>query len=147
ALAKYTTTDADAMDLNALTQAAIHHYPELRAQQYRIEAAKARLGEARWSPYTQFTAEATLAAGPSVSGTPIFSPDSELPLSNPWKPIFGVEVKGAVPIYTFGKLEGARKAAKAGVHAAEYQQANTITQMLYDLRRAYFGLQLSLDAM
>lgn len=139
-------SDPEPDTLPGLLQAAEAHWPELQADAHAVDAAEARLGEARWSPFFagwRLDAGATLA--PGSSGTPIFSNQSQLPLDQTWGPVLQVGVRGVVPILAYGKLRGARDAARAGVDAAELQRDVTLARVTYDIRRAWFGLQLALD--
>jgi len=132
-------------DLPELVEAARATYPSLRAADHRLEAARARLSEAWISPFSQFRVTAGLTFAPEARGTNVFSPDPQLPLDNPWRPVARVGVEGVVPLYTFGKLGAARDAARAGIRAAEHDRERNLASVLYDVRRAYYGLQLSLD--
>lgn len=131
--------------LAQLTEASSQHNPGIRAADHAVDAAEARLDEIRLSPFFQFTVTGGLAVAPSAEGTPTYSPDSQLPLGNPWRPILSVEVEGAIPLYTFGKIINARRAGQAGVRAAGHDRERTLAQTHYDVRRAYFALQLALD--
>lgn len=137
--------EAPVRDLAALTDAAERAYPGVRAAAARLRAAQAQLDEAWVSPFFQSTVTAAASIAPEASGSPIFSPDPQLPLTNPWHPILGVQVQGVIPLFTFGKLPAARDAARAGIRAAESDRGRVRAQLRYDLRRAYFGLQLALD--
>lgn len=132
-------------DLDALTKQAERSYPGLRAAKARIRAAQAQLDEAWVSPFFQSTITAGVSIAPEVRGSPIFSPDPQLPLDNPWQPIVGFSIEGVIPLWTFGKLPAARDAARAGIRAAEGDQGRVRAQLRYDVRRAYFALQLALD--
>ncbi len=136
---------APVMDLRALTQSAERTYPGLRAAKARIRAAQAQLDEAWVSPFFQSAVTAGVSIAPEVRGSPILSPDPQLPFDNPWQPVVGVGVEGVIPVWTFGKLQGARDAARAGIRAAEGDRARVRAQLRYDVRRAYFALQLALD--
>ncbi|MCZ6807734.1 MAG: TolC family protein [Deltaproteobacteria bacterium] len=131
--------------LDEYTAAAIQRYPSLRAAKADIAVAHARLNEAKLSPFFQFQGRATFFVRPKASGTPIFSPDSQLPFSNPWGPGVELFVEGGIPIYTFGKYRAGKTAARAGIKTAEQERVKTLNQVVYDVRRAYFGTQLSLD--
>lgn len=120
-------------------------YPGLRADRHAIEAAEAQLDEARISPFFQFEARGFLTVAPEARGTPIVSPDSQLPLTNRWAPIVGADVEGLFPLYTFGKIRAAQRAATAGVAAAEQAREVTLDRVAFDVRRAFFTLQLALD--
>lgn len=132
-------------DLAALTKAAEASYPGIRAATARIRAAQAQLDEVWVSPFFQSAVTAGVSIAPEMRGSPIFSPDSQLPLDNPWHPVLGLQVEGVVPLWTFGKLPAARDAARAGIQAAEADRQRVRAQLRHDVRRAYFALQLALD--
>ncbi len=127
------------------TRAAILRYPGLKAADADIDAAQARLNEARLSPFFQFEGQARFFMAPGARGTPTFSPDSQVPFSNRWGPGGEIGIEGGIPIYTFGKYRAGKKAAAAGITAAEYERDRTVARVVFDVRRAYFGTQLSLD--
>jgi len=131
--------------LDEYTTAAVKHFPSLRAARAEVAAAQARLDEARLSPFFQFEGTASVFIRPRASGTPIFSPDSQLPLSNPWGPGVDLQVNGGIPLYTFGKIRAGKRAARAGITNAKQERERTLNQVVFDVRRAYFGTQLSLD--
>jgi len=131
--------------LDEYTRAAILHYPGLKANAADIDAAQARLDEARLSPFFQFEGQASLYVRPGAQGTPTFSPDPQIPWSNRWGPGGEVGFAGGIPLYTFGKYRAGKKAAAAGISSAEYERDRTVARVVFDVRRAYFGTQLSLD--
>ncbi|MCB9708342.1 MAG: TolC family protein [Myxococcales bacterium] len=130
-----------------LLHAAERNYPGLDAIQHKIAAAEAKLGEAWVSPFFQFEVTGAFGLAPEAQGTPVFSPNSELPLGNSWAPVTRVGIEGAVPLWTFGKLGAARDAARAGVKASKHEEAQVRARLYYDVKRAYYALQLSLDAL
>jgi outer membrane protein TolC len=133
--------------LAQLTRAAERSWPGLEAARHQLAGARARLDEATISPFFQLEATAAFTLAPEARGTSTFSPDPQLPLDNPWRPVVSVGVEGAIPLYTFGKLDAARAAARAGVQAAEHQRERERMQVVYDVRRAYYSLQLALDTL
>ena len=134
-----------AYHLDEFTAAAIRNYPSLKAAKADIAAASATLDEARLSPFFQFEGTASFFIRPRAEGTPIFSPDSQLPLSNAWGPGIDLQASGGIPLYTFGKYRAGKKAARSGVASAEEEERRTLNQVVFDVRRAYFGTQLALD--
>lgn len=132
-------------DLASVLSAAESNYPGLRAATSRIRAARAQLDEAWVSPFFQSWVTAGFSFAPEVRGSPIYSPDGQVPLSNDWQPVMFAEIQGAIPLLTFGKLEAARDAARAGIRAAESDRARVRNQLAFEVRRAYFALQLALD--
>ena len=149
------TTEAEPIDepsmtvrvyhVDEYTQSAILQYPRLKAAAADIDAAEARLDEARLSPFFQFEGQARFFVAPGARGTATFSPDPQIPWSNRWGPGGELGIQGGIPIYTFGKYRSGKKAASAGITSAEYGRELTLNQVVFDVRRAYFGLQLSLD--
>jgi len=133
------------MDVAQLVRHAERSYPGVRAAHARIRAARAQLDEAWVSPFFQSWITAGVSLAPEVRGSPIFSPDPQLPIDNPWQPVLGFSIEGVVPLWTFGKLPAARDAARAGIRAAEADRTRVRQQLRYDVRRAYFALQLALD--
>jgi len=131
--------------IDEYTQAAILRYPGLKAADSEVAAAQARLNEARLSPFMQFEGQARFFVAPGAQGTTTFSPDPQIPWSNRWGPGGEVGIEGAIPIYTFGKYRAGKKAASAGITSAELGRDVTLARVIFDVRRAYFGTQLSLD--
>ena len=108
-----TPAEPPVMNLEAMERAAERSWPGIRAARARMRAAQAQLDEAWVSPFFQSTVTAGVSLAPEVRGSPIFSPDPQLPVSNPWQPVLGFSIEGAGPLWTFGKLPGARDAARA----------------------------------
>jgi len=133
------------MNLAQLERRAIRTWPGMRAARARLDAAQAQLDEAWVSPFFQSTVTAGVSLAPEVRGSPIYSPDPQLPVDNPWQPVLGFSVEGAVPLWTFGKLPAVRDAARAGIRVAQADRSRVSNQLRYDVRRAYFALQLALD--
>ncbi len=136
---------APTRNLPDLLAAARRFYPSIEAADRAIDAARAQLREAEVSPFMQFQAEGAFTVVPDVGGTPVFSNDSQLNLGDRWGPATGISVNGAIPLYTFGKIRGLRRAARQGVRAATAQRTLTLAELELDVRRAYFALQFALD--
>jgi len=135
-----------ALNLAALLSLAEARYPGLRAQEARIRAAEARLDEARLSPFFRsWQATAGITVAPRAEGTIIFSDQGQLPLDNGWAPVVDLGIQGFVPLYTFGKLRNLKRAARAGVRAQRLDRERRLARLRFDVRRAYFALQLALD--
>lgn len=131
-------------DLAELTRTAVDRSLGLQAARHRIAAAEARLSEARVSPFFQLTLESGFTYVPDARGVPGY--DAQPPeIQRAFGPAAAASVGGAVPLWTFGKLEAGRDAARAGVRAAEHDLDRVRAKLRHDVRRAYFALQLSLD--
>lgn len=134
-------------NLATLVKLAEKRYPGLSAASHHIRAAEALLDEARIAPYLDgIAATGAFTVAPTARGNPVFSPDSQLPLSNPWGPSFAARIEGVVPLWTFGKLDAVRDVAVANVRGAHADRDRQLDQLRFDVRRAYFALGLSLDA-
>ena len=74
-----------------------------------------------------------------------YSVDPRNQLTRQFGPALSGAVRGAIPLWTFGKLTAARDAAEAGVEAARGDRQKIRNKVIYDVRRAYYGLQFALD--
>jgi outer membrane protein, multidrug efflux system len=137
--------EATVSRLADLVRAAERTFPSVEAAEHAIAAARAQLSEVKVSPFFQIEATGAFSMAPGAEGTFAFSPHGQLPLGNPWGPSYGAGLQGMVPLYTFGKLRAARAAARAGVGAAEADRDRTLADLRFDVRRAYFALQMALD--
>jgi outer membrane protein TolC len=62
------------------------------------------------------------------------------------QPFMQFGISGVLPLYTFGKIEAGRDAAEANVRVSEWDMEKARQSTRMDVRRAYYGLQLSRDA-
>lgn len=70
------------------------------------------------------------------------SPDSTTGLKD-LRPFVDVRLEMVQPIFTFGKLSNAIKAARAGVRAAEAERAGTTAGVAFDMVRLYWAMVLA----
>jgi outer membrane protein TolC len=87
---------------------------------------------------------------PPIQGTVIF-PQSNLSARNisgfnSLEPFFNFSVSGQIPLYTWGKIDNALRAAEANVRVNEWDMEKAKQQVHMDVRRAWYGLQLARDA-
>ena len=126
------------------------NHPNLWAARARLAYFHAQLDEARWVPWWQWSAGATFAVIPHIGGTAFYnaSPATYLnpTLSDTLNPFFSFNIGGAVPLYTFGKIDAAKHAAEAQVRVGEWDLEKFRQQVRMDVRRAYFGAMLARDA-
>lgn len=137
--------DSGAMDLPSLVRAAERHSHDLKAASHGIAAAEAKLSEARISPFFQFRSTAGFTLVPDAAGVPGYSGDSPNELERGFGPALRASIEGAVPLWTFGKIDAAKDAARSGIRAAEHGLARVHDRVVLDVRRAYYALQLALD--
>src|SRR5579862_6530849 len=91
------------------------NFPNLWAARARLAQAHAQLDEARWTPWFQWSAHSDFGVAPPLLGT-VLLPQSTLTTRDindfgNLQPFFGFGISGAVPLYTFGKIEAAQDAA------------------------------------
>jgi outer membrane protein TolC len=139
--------DSGVLDLPALTDAAARHSHGLAASRHAIAAAEAKLSEAQISPFFQFRTTAGFAMVPGAEGTPGYRADSINELDREFGPALRATIEGAVPLWTFGKIQAGKDAARAGVRAAEHARDDALHEVIFDTRRAYYALQLALDTL
>lgn len=132
-------------NLEELLELAERNYPGLEARLHEVEAAEARLDEARISPYMQIRATGNFAVVPEASGTPLYSNETQLNLHGRWGPTVGASVEAAIPIVTFGKLPALRELGRVGVRSSKIEYERTLAKVKEDIVRAYLALQLALD--
>jgi multidrug efflux system outer membrane protein len=138
------------------------NFPNLWAARARLAYAHAQLDEAIWTPWFQWSAQSSFGVAPPLQGTVIY-PLAETPASTSsagtvsygtqnvsntsnLEPFLHFGVSGVVPLYTFGKIDTARDAAEANVRVSEWDMEKARQSVRMDVRRAYYGLELTRDA-
>ena len=127
------------------------NFPNLWAARARLAGVHAQLDEAKWAPWFQgWSAQSGFGVMPPLYGSVVF-PQSILSARNissfnNLQPFFTFGISGAIPLYTWGKMENAVEAAEAGVRVSEWDMEKSRQQMRLDVRKAWYGLQLARDA-
>jgi len=156
-LAAGDQAEEQSLGLQQLLQAALEHDARLEAAAAQLDAYRAQLKEAQWAWFPQIKFQA-LIGGPVGERRLACHPDRDpnctgleiTPASKTGDFDFGNlsfalggKLEGALPLYTFGKIEAARRAASAGVEAARAQQLSARQQVALEVRRAYYGWLLA----
>ena len=145
------TIRAHAYSLSECLALADRNHPALWAARARLATTHAQLDEARYTPYSYWSANATTGVLPPVGGTPFYNavPRSILNqgLGSDYQPFLNFSVRGTVPLYTFGKIDSIKRAAEGQVRVSEWDLERMRQQVRMDVRRAYFGLMLARDAL
>src|SRR5581483_9651372 len=118
--------------------------PNLWAARARLAFTHAQLEEAKTFPFWQFGVQATGGVIPAITGTNIFT-HSSISALNPnltagIQPFVRVDFWGALPLWTFGKIEAGKKAAEANIRVNEWDLEKVRQLARMDVRRAYFGV-------
>jgi multidrug efflux system outer membrane protein len=127
------------------------NHPNLWAARARLAGFHAQLDEAKWTPFSYWSASATTGVVPPLGGTVNYNAVPRSILNQGfgagYEPFLQFGVRGTVPLWTFGKIESIHRAAEAQVRFGEWdlEKARQLARM--DVRRAYYGLMLSRDAL
>ncbi len=123
--------------------------PQLWASRARLAFVHAQVEEARWTPFSYWNMSSTFGYLPPIGGTPFYNATPYTLLyqgfGEGWQPAFGLNLRGTVPLWTFGKIENVKKAAESRVRVNEWELEKNRQQIRMDVRRAYFGLMLTRD--
>lgn len=133
-------------DLPHILELADRNHPNIAASRARIMQARAQLSEAHFAPFSQFKLTGGIALAPTLKGTDVFSPNTDVSLTSSLAMAWQMSISGVVPLWTFGKITNLWDAASEGVHVAEAQLELDRDAVRVDVRKAYFGLQLARDA-
>ncbi len=126
------------------------NHPNLWSMRAKLAFVHAQLDEAKWTPFSQFSAQGGGGVLSPVGGTAYYNNTPRLDrlsqLSGAVAPAFQISFNGTIPVYTFGKIDAVRRAAEANIRVTEWDAERVRTQVRSDVRKAYFGLQLARDA-
>jgi outer membrane protein TolC len=106
---------------------------------------RAQLDEAHTAPFSQFRATGGVTLAPGLRGSNVFSPNTDVSLTSSLGVAWRANVEGVVPLWTFGKITNLWEAAEANVAVNEASLEKDRDDVRYDVRKAYFGLQLARD--
>lgn len=123
------------------------NHPNLLAARARLGIMRAQVDEAHAAPYSSFVLSAGAGPAPTFRGGPIYTQDREVGLNGNIGVAWGFNVDGTVPLWTFGKVTNLWKAAEAQVQVGQQDIRKIRNQIHLDVRKAYYGLQLSRDGL
>jgi len=123
------------------------NYPKVGEARARLDQKRAQLDQAYTSPYSDFTMTGGIGPAPTVRGTADYSPDTDKALTNRMGVAWQLNVSGAIPLWTFGKITNLWDAADAQVRVGEHEVKKEQNEVKMTVRRAYYGVQLSRDAL
>ncbi len=126
---------------------AVANYPKVHEARAKLAHKRAQAWEARTRPYSEFTLTAGLALAPTLRGTNIFSPDSDVTLSSDMALAWQFGLDGVVPLWTFGKIDSLWDAADAQVKVGEHELAKEKNDIKFAVHQAYYGVKLARDSL
>jgi outer membrane protein TolC len=136
---RYTLTEC-------LTRAE-NNYPVIQQARAKVRQSEARLFEARTAPFSEFKSTGGFALAPTLRGTNVYSPNSDVTLSREMDFAWQLNIEGVIPLWTFGKIDNLVDAAKAGLDVDKHEVYKARNEVLLSVRRAFYGLQLANDAL
>ncbi|MBN2496593.1 MAG: TolC family protein [Deltaproteobacteria bacterium] len=141
------------LGLDDLLQRALEHDGRVLAARAQLDAYRAHYDLAWWSWFPVIQLQG-LFGGP-VGERKLKCPERDdcVELNKNWRPgsfdfgqmsfAVGGKLEAAVPLYTFGKISEAKRAARAGVQAGEADIRRARQEVALEVRRAWYGLQLA----
>ena len=136
-----------ALSLKRCLELAVLNYPKVQEARARLAQKNAQLDQAYAAPYSDFTMSGGIGPAPTVRGTAVYSPDTDKALSTTMSAAWQLNVSGAIPLWTFGKITNLWDAAKAQVRVGEFEIKKEQNDVKVSVRRAYYGVQLARDAL
>jgi outer membrane protein TolC len=133
--------------LRRCIELAERNHPNVWAARARLRGMRAQLDEARSAPFSQFTVSGGLGLAPTVRGTDLYSPNTEVSLSSSMGLAWRIGIEGVVPLWTFGKMTNLWRAAEAQIDVGESDVSKHKNLVKMDVRKAFFGLQLARDSL
>ena len=135
------------LSLKRCLELAALNYPKVQEARARLAQKHAQLDQAYTAPYSDFTMTGGLGPAPTVRGTSVYSPDTDKALTDRMGVAWQLNVSGAIPLWTFGKITNLWEAANAQVRVGEHEVKKEQNEVKVNVRRAYYGVQLARDAL
>jgi outer membrane protein TolC len=133
--------------LRRCLELAAQNYPKIHEAKARLSQKKAQLWQAKTSPYSDFTMTGGLGVAPTVRGTSVYSPNTDVSLSSNMALAWQIGVEGAIPLWTFGKIDNLWDAAEAQVAVGQHEVAKERNAVKLSVRQAFYGAQLARDSL
>jgi outer membrane protein TolC len=135
------------LSLKRCLELAVLNYPKVQEARARAAQKNAQLDLAYSAPYSDFTMSGGIGPAPTVRGTAVYSPDTDKALTSTMSAAWQLNVSGAIPLWTFGKITNLWDAAKQQVRVGEFEIKKEQNEVKVNVRRAYYGVQLARDAL
>ena len=129
-----------------------HNHPALEAARARLGAMRAQVEEARFAaaPTVALSSRFGLvpnSPAPATTGAPVVTSGNFVTqsLASGVGPFLQLGLSATLPLYTFGKISSANRAAEAQVRLGEWDVEKERQQVRSDVQRAYYGVELARD--
>lgn len=137
-----TASEPPSYDLAACIRAALTNSPDLGAAAADLAGARARLGEAKAGRWGQSEYDQVLGFVNEARGNPVFSPDNKNAVFSGLGPFTRLELNINVPLWTFGKLDAALKAAQEALESEHARTDGKRAEVILSTKQLYYGLLL-----
>ncbi|MEB2313758.1 MAG: TolC family protein [Sorangiineae bacterium] len=121
------------------------NYPKIHAARARLDYKRAQQFEARTAPFSEFSITGGVGLAPTVRGTNVYSPNTDVALTSNMALAWQVGIDGTVPLWTFGKISNLWDAASAQVAVGEHEVKKEANAVKLSVRQAFYGIQLARD--
>jgi outer membrane protein TolC len=149
ALFAAATASARPLTLEDVLRLAERNHPGISASRARLGLAVGQLEEAISAPWFQWNVTGGGGVLPPIVGTPTYSSATQVVLNPTLEslttPSIRLDINGNVPLYTFGKIDAAAAAARAGVRVGEWDVEKQRLSVRNDVRRAWYGVLFARD--
>lgn len=135
------------VSLRRILELAEIHHPNIAEARARLAKVEAQRDEAHFAPFSQFKLTGGIALAPTVRGNNVYSPNTDVSLTSSLGVAWRAGIDGVVPLWTFGKITNLWDAADANVRVTEADLEKQRDAIRFEVRRAYFGLQLARDSL
>ncbi len=130
-------------DLAACIRAALSNSPDLSTAAADLANARARLAEAKAGRWGRSEYNQVLGFVNEAKGNPTFSTTNRNNLFSGLGPFTRLEVNIDIPLWTFGKLDAALKAAQEGLESEHARADSRRAEVILSTKQLYYGLLLT----
>jgi outer membrane protein TolC len=130
-------------DLAACIRAALSNSPDLGAAAADLAGARANLAEAKAGRWGRSEYNQILGFVNEARGNPVFSPNNKNAVFTGLGPFTRLELNINIPLWTFGKLDAALKAAQEGLESEHARSESRRADVVLSTKQLYYGLLLA----
>jgi outer membrane protein TolC len=130
-------------DLGACVRDALRNDPDLGTAAADVAAARARLAEAAAGRYGQLEYRQLLGLVNEAHGNVLFSPNNKNDFFQGLGPFTKIDLAITIPVWTFGKLDAALRAAEDGLRGEVAHGDARRADVVLNVKRLYYSLLLS----
>jgi len=133
---------AAAWSLESCEKIALERSPIIQAAQYGLDALQQKYTAATWTWFPTFKLRAAATLIPPQGDDEPAEGDPDLSGFNFWSK---TELEVYAPLYTFGKIAALKRMAKSGVRIGQSVVKLAEEEVIYQVHRAWYGIQLAAE--